>query len=74
MDTAQQGRGVARELYARAEAVARERGFRTMWLGVWEENLRAQAVYERLGFKRVGAHDFKMGECVQTDFIYCKSL
>jgi ribosomal protein S18 acetylase RimI-like enzyme len=40
----------------------------------WEENFKAQKVYERIGFRKVGQHDFKMGNCVQTDWILTKRL
>jgi len=56
------------------ERLALERGFVTMWLGVWEENFKAQKIYERMGFRKVGQHDFKMGNCVQTDWILTKRL
>lgn len=68
------GMGVGKALIERVEEMAREQGFRTLWLGVWEENLKAQKVYERMGFEKVGEHDFKMGECVQTDWILSKDL
>lgn len=68
------GRGVGKALIERAEEMAREQGFATLWLGVWEENFKAQKVYERMGFGKVGEHDFKMGECVQTDWILSKDL
>jgi len=45
-----------------------------LWLGVWEENLKAQRFYERFGFEKVGKHDFRMGETVQTDWILMKRL
>ncbi|KAG0651915.1 Spermidine N(1)-acetyltransferase [Hyphodiscus hymeniophilus] len=68
------GSGVGRSLWKGVERIARERGFKTMWLGVWEENFKAQKVYEKFGFKKVGSHDFVMGTCVQTDWILIKSL
>jgi ribosomal protein S18 acetylase RimI-like enzyme len=68
------GMGIGKLLARRVEEMAREQGFRTMWLGVWEENFKAQRVYERLGYERVGDHDFRMGACVQRDLILAKSL
>ncbi|KAK9489508.1 acyl-CoA N-acyltransferase [Lipomyces doorenjongii] len=66
--------GVGRSLIEKVEGLAKERGFKTLWLGVWEENLRAQKVYEKMGFVRVGDHVFKVGEVVQTDYIMSKSI
>lgn len=68
------GSGVGRALTARIEAIARTKGSRVLWLGVWEGNFRAQRVYEAMGFARVGDHEFKMGKCIQTDWIMCKDL
>ena len=68
------GGGVGRLLVEAVESVAREEGFETLWLGVWEENFKAQKVYERMGFEKVGSHDFVMGSCVQTDWILTKRL
>ena len=68
------GSGVGGALYRFVEKWVKERGFETLWLGVWEENLNAQRVYKNFGFDRVGAHDFVMGQCVQTDWILSKSL
>ena len=67
------GQGIGKML-ARAEDMAKEQGFKAIWLGVWEENFKAQKVYESLGYEKIGEHDFEMGECVQTDFIIVKRL
>ena len=40
---------------------ARSDGAATIWLGVWERNLRAIAFYRKSGFADVGAHDFLFG-------------
>lgn len=69
-----QGKGVGRGLMQHVEAVARGMGFRTMWLGVWEENLVAQRVYAKRGFVEIGEHEFHTGECVQVDRILWKGL
>ena len=68
------GRGVGKALVDRVQDMGREQGFKTMWLGVWEDNFKAQKVYDRLGFVKVGTHDFTMGTCVQTDWILSKNL
>ncbi|KAK5062882.1 hypothetical protein LTR84_004957 [Exophiala bonariae] len=68
------GLGVGKILASRIEAMAKEQGFKHIWLGVWEENLKAQKVYEKLGYVKVGEHDFTIGEVVQTDNIMVKQL
>ncbi|KAL2063527.1 hypothetical protein VTL71DRAFT_5332 [Oculimacula yallundae] len=68
------GAGIGKKLVNCVEEMARKQGFETMWLGVWEDNLKAQKVYEKLGYVKIGHHDFKMGDCVQTDWILSKKL
>lgn len=68
------GKGVGRLLADRLEDMAREQGFEYMWLGVWEENHKAMKVYAKLGYERVGDHDFVIGGVVQTDHIMVKRL
>jgi ribosomal protein S18 acetylase RimI-like enzyme len=68
------GKGVGGALMKHVEKLAKEKGFVTIWLGVWEENFKAQKAYERFGFKKVGEHDFVMGKCIQTDWILMKPL
>lgn len=67
-------RGIGRLLAETADESARRQGFRYMWLGVWEENYRAQKVYRRLGYEKVGDHEFVMGNVVQNDWIMMKKL
>ncbi len=66
--------GVAHQLMKEALSESVRMGFETMWLGVWEKNLRAQKFYKKWSFKQVGSHDFYMGTDCQHDFIYTKSL
>jgi ribosomal protein S18 acetylase RimI-like enzyme len=44
-------------------------GDRRVWIGVWSGNLRAQRFYERRGFAKVGAYDFRVGETLDHEFI-----
>ncbi|KAL5350435.1 hypothetical protein ACLOAV_004003 [Pseudogymnoascus australis] len=74
VDPAHHGKGVGKLLANRLEDMARSQGFRHIWLGVWEENHNAQRMYEKLGYRRVGSHDFTIGEIVQTDYIMIKEL
>lgn len=68
------GLGVGTALAVAAERRAREGGFATMWLGVWEHNARAQGVYRRLGYEPVGDHMFDVGGDLQRDVIMAKVL
>ncbi len=61
------GRGLAALLMDGAKQRARRRGARSLWLGVWERNARAQAFYRKHGFQRVGRQVFVVGSDPQTD-------
>ncbi len=49
-------------------------GHTTIWLGVWERNLRAIAFYQRWGFEQVGTHVFQLGDDSQTDWIMRRGI
>lgn len=68
------GLGLGKALTQLTEKMALDKGYQTMWLGVWEGNFQAQRIYEAMGFSRVGEHEFQMGRCIQTDWIMCKAL
>lgn len=63
------GRGLARRLMSAVIDRARRRGARTLWLGVWERNLRAQKFYRKCGFADIGSHTFVLGRDRQTDLL-----
>jgi diamine N-acetyltransferase len=67
VDKPWQGRGAAGALMTTVKECARRRGARTMWLGVWERNARAQAFYRKHGFEKVGRQVFVVGSDPQTD-------
>ena len=68
------GKGLGKALAREVERIAREAGFRHMWLGVWEENVKAQKLYKRLGYRVLGDHDFDVGGVVQKDLVMAKEL
>ena len=68
------GRGIARPLMDHVKIVARERGGRTLWLGVWERNDRARAFYVKCGFADAGEHIFLFGTDPQTDIVMVTAL
>lgn len=45
-------------------------GPRTLWLGVWSENVGAQRFYARHGFGRVGEYEFPVGRTRDREFIF----
>lgn len=50
------GQGIGSRLIAAMAGVAAARGYREMRLDVVDTNIRARALYERLGFRPVGVH------------------
>jgi ribosomal protein S18 acetylase RimI-like enzyme len=74
VDTPLHGTGLARRLMEAVVDEARVRAMRTLWLGVWEHNPRAQAFYRKAGFVDVGAQTFRLGSDVQTDRVMSRSL
>ncbi|GAC94755.1 hypothetical protein PHSY_002328 [Pseudozyma hubeiensis SY62] len=74
-DSKAHSRGVGSKLMAKALEYSIDQGYKAIWLGVWEENLKAQKFYlERHHFDKVGEHDFTIGSCVQTDWILERHL
>ncbi len=69
IDGAWHGRGLAGDLMDATMAAAAERGARTVFLAVWERNLRAIGFYAKHGFRDVGGRPFQLGLDVQTDRI-----
>ena len=74
VDSQFHGQGIGKLLMDELEKIAKKEGFEHIWLGVWEENLKAQKVYEKLGYERLGEHDFAVGSVVQRDHIMVKVL
>ncbi len=74
VDRLHHGRGVALALMNAVVAAAHARGAQTLWLGVWEQNSRAQAFYRKVGFVDVGAQQFVLGTDVQTDRVMARNL
>jgi diamine N-acetyltransferase len=64
-----QGVGVGRILLTWAIERARRRGAKNLFLGVWQANERAIAVYLSRGFEKVGTYKFKVGDTLDDEFI-----
>jgi len=68
------GAGVAHALMTASLEAARERGAQGMWLGVNQQNARAQAFYVRSGFAIVGTKHFTVGARVEDDYVLERPL
>ncbi|HVQ37863.1 MAG TPA: GNAT family N-acetyltransferase [Pyrinomonadaceae bacterium] len=63
------GSGVGAALMQVCIEEASALGYRTLWLGVWENNSPAQTFYRKWGFRQVGTHIFQLGGDAQTDLL-----
>jgi ribosomal protein S18 acetylase RimI-like enzyme len=63
------GKNIGQLLYEKALAKARQIRADYIWLGVWEENLRAIKFYQKNGFVAFDKHIFKLGDDEQTDIL-----
>ena len=74
VDRTYHGQGLAQQLMDAAVEAARELGATTVWLGVWERNLRAIAFYIKCGFRDVGSQPFLVGTDLQTDRVMARVI
>lgn len=72
--SAYHGKKVGQLLYEKALEVALDENKSFIWLGVWENNLRAIRFYEKNGFVAFDKHIFKLGEDEQIDIMMKKTL
>nr|WP_100375679.1 GNAT family N-acetyltransferase [Chryseobacterium geocarposphaerae] len=68
------GKKVGQILYEKALEIAQEENKKYLWLGVWEENLRAVNFYKKNGFVEFDKHIFRLGNDEQTDLMMKKTL
>src|SRR5690349_16915252 len=68
------GSGVAARLMAATLEAAAESGAAGIWLGVSEENDRANAFYARHGFEVVGRKRFHIGDAWEDDNVRERAL
>jgi GNAT superfamily N-acetyltransferase len=73
-DRAWHGRGVGGALMNACVEQARAWGCDVLWLGVWEQNARGIAFYEKWGFRRVGEQRFLVGTDSQRDHVMALGL
>ncbi|MBG6055489.1 ribosomal protein S18 acetylase RimI-like enzyme [Salinibacterium sp. CAN_S4] len=66
---AHHGAGVAVALVDAAVRASAARGSLSVWLGVNDENERANRFYEKSGFLKVGTKRFRLGERLESDFV-----
>ena len=67
---AAQGLGLGRRLLETALGWMEAQGPGPLWLGVWSGNLKAQSLYARHGFTKVGEYEFPVGAWRDHEFIF----
>lgn len=68
------GCGIGQKLIEACTNYSRKIGFKSIWLGSWKENDRANAFYTKMQFDIVGTTSFVLGSEIQEDFVFKKSL
>jgi len=68
------GMQIGKKFIEHAMAVAKQQRYEVIWLGVWEENIKALAFYTKQGFTIFGEHSFVLGTEPQRDWLMKKSL
>jgi len=68
------GRYIGKQMIEHALAIAREKQYEVLWLGVWDQNTSAQAFYTKQGFTIFGEHAFVLGNDHQRDWLMKKEV
>lgn len=68
------GQNIGKNLLEKCCEIAREKSFETIWLGVWEKNLKAQKFYEKIGMKNIGITDFSDGKNEFINLVFAMEL
>lgn len=63
------GKGVANMLMEQAIAYAKKLNAAELFLGVWQENLRACAFYKKFGFEVYDTREFTLGSRICHDYM-----
>lgn len=60
---------IGHQLLEKAIGIAKEKQYPYIWLGVWENNLKAINFYKRHGFVEFDTHVFQLGNDEQVDIL-----
>jgi ribosomal protein S18 acetylase RimI-like enzyme len=68
--SSQQGKGLGKMLLTIAmDWMTETYPGQAQWIGVWNENRKAQALYQSQGFEKVGEYQFPVGQTLDDEFI-----
>jgi diamine N-acetyltransferase len=68
------GKNVGKLLMEKCHEIGREKGYETLWLGVWDKNVAAQKFYEKIGMENIGTTDFSDGKNEFINLVFAKEL
>jgi ribosomal protein S18 acetylase RimI-like enzyme len=74
VDTRLHGRGIAQAMMAQVKQQARERGARSIYLSVWQEQPQAIRFYSKEGFRIAGTLVFVVGNDPKDDWLMVHAL
>lgn len=64
-----QGKRIGERLLEKIKTIALDANKSFLWLGVWENNVKAIQFYQRNGFVKFGTHPYYIGKDKQTDWL-----
>ncbi len=68
------GKGLGKALFQHAVRIAKDKAMDWVWLGVWEENIKAIEFNRRQGLAAFPTHAFYLGHERQTDVLMKRAL
>ncbi len=68
------GKRIGKALMEKCFEIAQEKSYETIWLGVWDKNLKAIKFYEKFGMENVGLTDFSDGKNEFINLVFAKEL
>ena len=68
------GKKIGKALIEKCFEIGNEKGYQTLWLGVWDKNIEAQKFYEKIGMENVGITDFSDGKNEFINLVFAKEL
>ncbi|MGB0495936.1 MAG: GNAT family N-acetyltransferase [Kangiellaceae bacterium] len=74
VDSSWHGKGLAQDLMAECFKQVQLNKMNIIWLGVWEDNIKAIKFYKKFNFEEVGEHVFYLGNDPQRDIILMRKL
>ncbi len=68
------GKNIGKALIEKCCEIGKQKGYKTLWLGVWDKNNAAQIFYEKIGMKNIGTTDFSDGKNEFINLVFAKEI